>query len=375
MTTFYYYTAVIYAAAATMLILSLIVRRNQVLTQKQKQYYIAACIFVILGGFCEWLAYYLGIFRPEAIGLQTAAKFCEFVLVPGIPLFGSMAITERKLIPKLLAALAAINLLTELVSLFNGMIFFVDAHGIYHHGSLYVIYMAIYIVMCGIMIAAMLLFLRDNRSTSTGIILLVVFFLAIGLTIQSLVSDVRMDYLISAISLTLYYIVFTDVIQSTDSLTGMRNRSSYDTRLSHLEQTVTIFSCDLDAFKLCNDTFGHLYGDKCLRTVGKSFREACPQNATAYRVGGDEFAVIQKGAVDPQLLIRAVEERMEEYRTTDPCLPYLSFGHALFEPGKTSVASVVEEADAMMYEEKARRKADRSKLEAAWGIQLPPDYR
>lgn len=85
-----------------------------------------------------------------------------------------------------------------------------------------------------------------------------------------------------------------------DALTGLVNRRGFD-RVLHSEilaarrdgTPLTLMLCDLDHFKLLNDTSGHLQGDACLKEVGKLLREVCVRpRDMASRYGGEEFALI-----------------------------------------------------------------------------------
>ncbi|RYY53279.1 MAG: response regulator, partial [Comamonadaceae bacterium] len=67
-----------------------------------------------------------------------------------------------------------------------------------------------------------------------------------------------------------------------DALTGLVNRRGFD-RILHNEITaarregtpLTLMLCDLDHFKLYNDSLGHVQGDNCLKDVGRLLREVC----------------------------------------------------------------------------------------------------
>lgn len=90
----------------------------------------------------------------------------------------------------------------------------------------------------------------------------------------------------------------------TDGLTGMYNlRYFYDklseemTRAVRLKQEAAVLFMDLDGFKLINDSLGHREGDKALKEIGKIIK-SCIRNKvdSAFRYGGDEFAVILPGS-------------------------------------------------------------------------------
>lgn len=89
-------------------------------------------------------------------------------------------------------------------------------------------------------------------------------------------------------------------ISSSDGLTGVSNRRFFDEALSlewrrarRHSNSVALIMCDVDFFKLFNDTYGHQAGDDCLRKVAKaiSLNTERPSDVVA-RYGGEEFAVI-----------------------------------------------------------------------------------
>lgn len=87
----------------------------------------------------------------------------------------------------------------------------------------------------------------------------------------------------------------------TDALTGLGNHRSFQLELRRMLATAaeedTLMSLgliDLDAFKDINDRFGHPVGDAVLRLVADVIREQCG-NGRAYRIGGEEFAVLLSG--------------------------------------------------------------------------------
>ncbi|HSM82163.1 MAG TPA: EAL domain-containing protein [Nodosilinea sp.] len=55
---------------------------------------------------------------------------------------------------------------------------------------------------------------------------------------------------------------------------------------------VTVVFLDIDRFKLINQSFGHLMGDRVLQTIGQRLRQFLPPSAHLARVGGDEFAFL-----------------------------------------------------------------------------------
>ncbi|MET1281050.1 putative bifunctional diguanylate cyclase/phosphodiesterase [Vibrio navarrensis] len=83
---------------------------------------------------------------------------------------------------------------------------------------------------------------------------------------------------------------------SHDNLTGLENRSSLSDTLETLtEQTESPFSLvylDIDNFKLINDIHGNYIGDQILKFTANAIRQVLPPPRLAYRISGDEFALI-----------------------------------------------------------------------------------
>nr|WP_245259805.1 EAL domain-containing protein [Methylopila sp. 73B] len=83
-----------------------------------------------------------------------------------------------------------------------------------------------------------------------------------------------------------------------DSLTGLANRASFDRALEQAKSDApgdfALLLIDVDRLKLVNDTLGHASGDDLLREVARRIEAASPKGA-AYRLSGDEFAVVAFG--------------------------------------------------------------------------------
>lgn len=91
-----------------------------------------------------------------------------------------------------------------------------------------------------------------------------------------------------------------------DLLTGLPNRGVLREELERgllatsRGDTVALLCLDLDRFKPVNDTYGHAAGDALLKQVAERLRECVRETDIVARVGGDEFAVVQRGAVQPE---------------------------------------------------------------------------
>lgn len=85
-----------------------------------------------------------------------------------------------------------------------------------------------------------------------------------------------------------------------DSVTGVGNRRYFDEQLSRYwrqmareNNNLSLIICDLDYFKVYNDTFGHPEGDRCLKQVSDAIKRGVKRPFDAvFRYGGEEFVII-----------------------------------------------------------------------------------
>ncbi len=102
----------------------------------------------------------------------------------------------------------------------------------------------------------------------------------------------------------------------TDDLTGLYNhRHFFKTleaemvRMMRQKTSLSLLMFDLDNFKIFNDRYGHLEGDKVLKKIGEIIKNSIRSNVdSGYRYGGDEFAALLIGASSDQAI--AIAERI-----------------------------------------------------------------
>jgi diguanylate cyclase len=159
----------------------------------------------------------------------------------------------------------------------------------------------------------------------------------------------------------------------TDPLTGISNRKAFDDELNRAissaresGEPMSLCMCDIDRFKVFNDTFGHQTGDQVLRLVSQCLSENVKGRDTAARYGGEEFVVIlpQTALADSVVLAnqirKAVESRKLVKKSTGDVLGTItiSIGAAQLGPDDNA-ASLVQRADACLY---AAKHAGRNRV-------------
>lgn len=119
----------------------------------------------------------------------------------------------------------------------------------------------------------------------------------VGALIQWVFYGVSVIWTGSVISLLIIYINLQNDKVTTDPLTGISNRRSFESymsrRMSTLrgDGTLFLFMIDVDHFKQINDRWGHNVGDEALKQTAELLKGTVSRNDFIGRVGGDEFVV------------------------------------------------------------------------------------
>jgi diguanylate cyclase (GGDEF)-like protein/PAS domain S-box-containing protein len=149
---------------------------------------------------------------------------------------------------------------------------------------------------------------------------------------------------------------------TTDSLTGLANRASVRARLDDLaahadRHAVGVLFCDLDHFKLVNDSFGHAVGDSLLVEVARTLRGLLREDDLVGRVGGDEFVIVLEDLQGPAEALGLAERIAASLRSSVSTAgvqvtPSCSIGIAYAEDA-TTADELLAQADAALYDAKA----------------------
>lgn len=149
-----------------------------------------------------------------------------------------------------------------------------------------------------------------------------------------------------------------------NALTGLLNRDSFMEAL-HIEMTkataigidLSILFLDIDDFKIINDTYGHLVGDKVLRYLGRVLKESLRVGDISCRYGGEEFAVVAPYTTPMQAYLLGEKLRAAVAAGAEDGVPQVtvSVGCATFIIGESSDV-FIQRSDLALYDAKRNGK-------------------
>ncbi|PZU96252.1 MAG: hypothetical protein DCF32_21865 [Leptolyngbya sp.] len=150
-----------------------------------------------------------------------------------------------------------------------------------------------------------------------------------------------------------------------DGLTQVANRRSFDTYLQQewgrrlrAQAPLSLILCDIDHFKLYNDTYGHPAGDVCLQRVAQVLEQVAKRPADLVaRYGGEEFALVlpDTDLAGAEAIARTIQQALIELALYHGASPLsqritLSLGVARLVPCQgQSAQMLIDQADAALY--------------------------
>jgi len=275
---------------------------------------------------------------------------------------------------KTLNALIAVPFLVvctlDLTSIFTGWIFYIDAAGHYQSTGIFYIHTItnyLYLLIptvCAIR-KAIRTHSRQDRAEYWTYTLYMVAPLIAGL-LEEAVPDVPLLALNIFLVILILFLMIQNLQVYNDALTGLNNRRRLNRYLEEYlpkasqEHPILLFILDINSFKAINDAFGHIEGDKALKTLSLVLKDvAAEYDAFVARYGGDEFCMVMNASeLKPDEIIERINRHLQDSQLKklgngeSQYVITVSTGYTICD-GKTNVPeTVLAQADQELYRNK-----------------------
>ncbi len=372
-----YYTAVVVLSCLALCVLGIQVFQNARFSKSTKRRFYLTYAVVILATFAEWAGVTLNGAPSWTVEIHAVVKCIDYIFTPVAGVCVALQISElkewKKHRPVFVILLA--NALFEIVSLFTGWTFYVDAENYYHHGSLYFIYAVVYCIAIADVLFSFRAYSKHFKRNNRISLYAIVFLACFGIAMQEFDGDtIRTSCLSLAFGSILLFIHYNEFLQlqsddslsvqrtmiETDALTGLFSRYSYIQALNEYNQadtlprTLTVFSFDINGLKIVNDTKGHKAGDELICGAAACISSAVGTNGKCFRIGGDEFvAILDINRDQVPVILQSLTAAQNAWHGKTVNSLSISSGYVIAEDHpELSVEKMVNLADQMMYTNK-----------------------
>ena len=255
-----------------------------------------------------------------------------------------------------------------IINFFQKTLFTISIDNLYSPSKYLYLYNLINAVYVLIIITNLISYYFYNKNSKSEIKSLILFTLlpVVSAGIQNYNYGIILGQVGFTLSELLIYFNNQKKEANYDELTGVYNRRAFNKRANKIyysNKSMFLMLMDADDFKIINDKYGHLEGDKALIQIAYILNRAINnthKNYSLARYGGDEFVIVGniQNKDEVAQLINQIEEEEKKYNkeTNNKYNIKLSIGYALQNDNHTSVEDLIKEADALMYAKKRKRK-------------------
>lgn len=378
------YTVTIVVCVISMIILAIDAGKNTIFNKDDIKWFRITFILAALGAICE----YLGVLADKtnfcSPKLHWFITFSEFCISPylGVCLARSSGMKHSI---RFMLGFMTLNVVVEIISLFTGIVFYIDSSGVFHRGPAYASYLIFCAIDFGYVLFVFILIGVRSKLRYLINILLITSIMIVGNVANAIDGNINSGYMSICVTATLLYICVQTIlrhlmietinmekdISNHDALTKVMSRVSFENRIRDFDKEISaqadslefaICECDLNNLKIVNDNFGHDSGDAyiigCCKTICDIFK-----HSPVFRVGGDEFvAILQNDDYENIERLKQIVDDVTRSEITKDCplVEKKSFaaGFAVYDSTTdTCFNDVIKRADTEMYENKKMLKS------------------
>ena len=378
------YTVTIIISVLSMIILAIDAGKNTILNREDIKWFRITFILAAAGTCCEYcgvLADKTNIFPQK---LHWFITFTEFCISPYLGICLARSSGMKRTVNTMLI-LMTLNVVVEIISLFTGIVFYIDSASQFHRGSAYWLYLFFCALDFGYVLFVFILNGIRSKLRYLINILLITSIMIVGQAANVINGEINSGYMSICVTAVLLYVCIQNMLRHVmietinvekrishhDALTKVHSRISYNDIVEDYDKMINnkpegikfaVCECDLNNLKVVNDNFGHELGDKyiieCCKTICNTFK-----HSPVFRIGGDEFVVIIQN--DDFDNLEAIKKSIEEFAVAEikkdiPLVEKKSFatGFAVFDDKRdTCFGDVFNRADSEMYENKKMLKS------------------
>lgn len=259
---------------------------------------------------------------------------------------------------------AIFTIIINLTSIFTKWTFYVDINGHYTYGSF-----AFIQTFCCYFYLVITIFNCINKAIKTKIkeerkeymlYTTYIIFVIISRIFEDCFSMIPILYLSIFLIIQLLFLTIQNKNIFFDSLTGLNNRRKLNSYLAGKLKSVSdahpigIFMLDINNFKIINDNYGHLEGDKALQVVAEIISDfSTSNNAFTARYGGDEFCIILDcDFINYERTIKNLQNLFKNINLSKDETISLSIGGYFCSNNKVNAKEVLDYADKELYTNK-----------------------
>ena len=255
---------------------------------------------------------------------------------------------------------------------FTGWLFYIDDNNVYHRGHLVLLSFALQYALFAVLLVRVFVFGRSVRTLryakiKNSFMWICIIMLVFGI-LQILAGGIiaLQSFGITA-GAFIMFLLFQDDQITNDMLTGLNNRHAFDSYIidklhtyengSHGGNRLYLVLMDINNFKRINDNYGHIEGDKALKTVATALKRVGGNYSSALfisRFGGDEFAAVYESPSEKRVITLCKEIKKALIEDTEDSTYRLTIGagYAVYTGKEMTLTSLYEIADKALYEDK-----------------------
>lgn len=260
-------------------------------------------------------------------------------------------------------SVAAADSLLVIISAFNEYIFYIDDKNVYQLGKGYVLHLVlVFIQLFGSGVYSFVQSFSNRQIRLRKEYRLPLLFIILPAATAVLEGILPLTPIVPLGIFLPIHFAFLEIQNSeiySDALTGLNNRRRMEIFLQDMIHNATpdkpfrIYMIDVNDFKLVNDTFGHIVGDKTLQLVADALRNVSGGlHGFCARYGGDEFVLITS---DDAPIGEAIQAEVNSLRKScADLIPMISVctGFAECSSDAVTAAQLIALADEKLYEQK-----------------------